>query len=58
MPYTEKARRFFNLCKHNPGKAKGKCSSRKDSAKLADEANRLMKKKHFAMPRKNKAGYY
>lgn len=27
MPYTEKAMRFFQGCKHNPRHMKGKCPS-------------------------------
>ena len=50
VPYNAKQRRFFNLCKNNPEKARGKCPPAKDSAKLANEANRLHRKK--------KSGHY
>lgn len=46
MPYSEKARKFFNLCNSPAGrkKARGKCPTMNDSKKLANEANRYAKK--------------
>jgi len=45
MPYTEKQRKFFNLCSHNPEKAQGKGPPKGQARKLAHEANRLYQQK-------------
>lgn len=50
---TERQRRFMAMCSHSPGKAHGKCPPKDVAREFAHR-----KKKHFAMPRKNKAGYY
>ena len=57
MPYTEKQHRFFELCKHNPGAARGKCPSKADAAKMAHEGVKKKRKKR-TVPRTDKNGYY
>ena len=57
MPYTEKQHRFFELCKHNPVAARGKCPSKADAAKMAHEGVKKKRKKR-TVPRADKNGYY
>lgn len=45
MPYTAKQHRFFELCKHSPGKAYGKCPSKADATKMAHEGVKRAKRK-------------
>ncbi len=45
MPYTAKANRFFRMCEHNPGAAKGKCPPKATAKKLAHEGVKGKRKK-------------
>lgn len=54
MPATSKRQqRFMAICAHNPGKARGKCPSKKVAKEFSHKP-----KGGFRMPRKNRAGYY
>ncbi len=46
MPYaSEKQARYFRMCRHSPGKAKGKCPARKVLKEFEDAEQRKRKKK-------------
>lgn len=49
MPYTPKAHRFFEMCSHTPGKARGKCPPKATAAKMAHEGVKKSKRKKTAL---------
>lgn len=51
---SERQRKFMAICAHTPGKARGKCPSKK----VAREFSFKRKKRKSSMPRKDKHGYY
>ena len=58
MPYTAKQNRFFRLCEHSPGKARGKCPSKADAKRMAHEGVKKAKRRKSVVPRKDRNGYY
>jgi hypothetical protein len=55
MPYTEKAERFFQGCRHSPGHMKGKCPDDKFLEKFAKEKHEGMESKEKAEGQKRAA---
>ena len=46
MPYTEKQRKFFNLCSHNPEKAQGKGPPKGAGAEAGPRSQPAVSQKH------------
>ena len=55
MPYTKKAERFFQGCRHNPGHMKGKCPDDKFLDKFGKEKREGMESKEKAEGQKRAA---
>lgn len=51
---SERQRRFMAICSHQPGKARGKCPSKK----VAREFSFKKKKRKAGFPRKDSRGFY